>query len=81
MAFTAASYAEMATRYPVSAGEAAYVRAAFNSRLLSTAADFLRLFNGIVASAVVMLGGTGYVRQFVEFPSPLIAVTIILALG
>ena len=32
MALTVASYAELATRYPVSAGEAAYVRAAFRSR-------------------------------------------------
>ena len=33
MAFTVGSYAELATRFPVSAGEAAYVRAAFRSRL------------------------------------------------
>src|SRR3974390_1859892 len=36
MALTVASYAELATRYPVSAGEAAYVRAAFGSRPMST---------------------------------------------
>jgi basic amino acid/polyamine antiporter, APA family len=41
----------------------------------------LRLFTGIVASAAVTLGGTGYVRQFVDLPSPLIAMTIIRALG
>ena len=29
MGFTVASYVELSTRYPVSAGEAAYVRAAF----------------------------------------------------
>ncbi len=34
MAFTAASYAELSTRYPVSAGEAAYVRAAFELRMM-----------------------------------------------
>ena len=33
MGFTVASYIELSTRYPVSAGEAAYVRAAFQSRL------------------------------------------------
>lgn len=81
MALTAASYAEMATRYPVSASEAAYVRAAFNSRMLSTAVGLLRLGTGTIAAAAVTLGGTGYVRQFVELPSPLIAVTIILVLG
>ena len=34
MAFTVASYIELSTRYPVSAGEAAYIRAAFQSRIL-----------------------------------------------
>src|SRR5450759_3951720 len=32
MALTVGSYAELATRFTVSAGEAAYVRAAFHSR-------------------------------------------------
>src|SRR4026208_1632982 len=35
MALTVASYAELSTRFPVSAGEAAYVRAAFSSRVLA----------------------------------------------
>ena len=38
MMFSAASYAELSTRFPVSAGEAAYVRAGFNSIWLSTTA-------------------------------------------
>src|SRR3972149_9999527 len=36
MALTVGSYAELCPRYPVSAGEAAYVRHAFRSRPLST---------------------------------------------
>jgi APA family basic amino acid/polyamine antiporter len=70
MALTVASYAEMATRYPVSAGEAAYVRAAFNSRTLSTATGLITLATGVVAAAAVTLGGAGYVRQFVALPPP-----------
>ncbi len=81
MAFTAASYAELATRYPVSAGEAAYVRAAFKSRLLSTAAGTLRLATGIIAAAAVTLGGAGYIRQLIDLPTPLIAMAIVVALG
>lgn len=81
MALTVASYAEMATRYPVSAGEAAYVRAAFGSRALSTAEGLLTLATGIVASTAVTLGGTGYVRQFVDLPPPLISLGIIVILG
>ncbi|WP_257167411.1 APC family permease [Bradyrhizobium sp. SRS-191] len=81
MAFTAASYAELATRYPVSAGEAAYVRAAFKSRLLSTAVGALRLATGIIAAAAVTLGGAGYIRQLIDLPTPLIAMAIVVALG
>jgi APA family basic amino acid/polyamine antiporter len=81
MGLTVASYSEMATRYPVSAGEAAYMRAAFGSRFMSTAVGLLTLATGIVASAAVTLGGTGYVRQFIDLPTPLIAVTIIVVLG
>src|SRR5690242_11342272 len=36
MGLTVGSYAELCTRYPVAAGEAAYVRAAFQNRVLST---------------------------------------------
>ena len=81
MGLTVASYSEMATRYPVSAGEAAYMRAAFGSRLMSTVVGLLTLATGIVASAAVTLGGTGYVRQFIDLPTPLVASAIILVLG
>jgi len=50
MGFTVASYIELSTRYPVSAGEAAYVRAAFQSRLLSTLTGLLTVLTSISAS-------------------------------
>lgn len=81
MGLTVASYAETATRYPVSVGEAAYVRVAFKSRALSTAVGLLTLLTGVIASAAVTLGGAGYVRQFTALHSPLIAVAIVVALG
>jgi amino acid transporter len=81
MALTVASYAEMATRYPVSAGEAAYVKAAFHSRTLSIATGLLTLATGIVAAAAVTLGGVGYVRQVIALPPAYLAVAIVLILG
>ena len=48
MALTVASYAELSTRFPVSAGEAAYVRAAFQSRALATAIGLLTVVTGVV---------------------------------
>src|ERR1017187_9720086 len=52
MALTVGSYAELTTRFPVSAGEAAYVRAAFGSRAASTPTGLLTIVIGIVSSAL-----------------------------
>jgi len=79
MALTVASYAELSTRYPVSAGEAAYVRAAFQSRALSTAIGLLMI--GVVSSATVTLGSAGYIRQFVDLPHGVIVVIVVATLG
>ena len=81
MALTAASYAELATRYPVSAGEAAYVRAAFNSRFLSRTVGSLRLAIGIISAGAVTVGGAGYLGQLITLPAPVIVVAIVAALG
>lgn len=81
MAFTVGSYAELATRFPVSAGEAAYVRAAFHSRLASTLTGFVTIVIGIVSSATVALGAAGYIGQFIDWPPSAIVVTVLLALG
>jgi amino acid transporter len=81
MAFTVASYAELSTRFPVSAGEAAYVRAAFQSRLLSTLTGLLTIVVGVIASSAVTLGSAGYVAQFVDLPRGLIVVAVVVALG
>ena len=81
MALTVGSYAELSTRFPVSAGEAAYVRAALNSRLASTAIGLLTMVIGIVASATVALGSAGYIGQFVAWPKPLIVVGVLIGLG
>src|SRR6476660_5014751 len=59
MGLTVASYAELCTRYPVSAAEAAYVRAAFNSRALSTATGLLIVLIGMISAATVSLGAAG----------------------
>ena len=81
MGLTVGSYAELCQRYPVSAGEAAYVKAAFNSRLLSTFTGLLTLLIGIISSAAVAQGATGYVRQFIDAPGSLIVAAIVIGLG
>jgi len=81
MALTVASYAELATRYPVSAGEAAYVKAAFRSRLSSTLTGLLTIAIGIVSSSAVALGSAGYIAQFIDLPPNVIVVIVVLTLG
>ena len=77
MAFTVGSYAELATRFPVSAGEAAYVRAAFGSRLASTLTGLLTLVVSVVASATVAIGAAGYIGQFVDLPHGLLVTLVV----
>ncbi len=81
MAFTVGSYAELATRYPVSAGEAAYARAAFQSRIASTLTGLVSILIGIVSSATVALGAAGYIGQFVNWPPGVVVLVVVLALG
>lgn len=81
MAFTVGSYAELATRFPVSAGEAAYVRAAFRSRLASTLTGLLTILIGIVSSATVALGAAGYIGEFVGLPPATIVIGVVTVLG
>src|SRR5665647_1329941 len=81
MALTVGSYAELATRFPVSAGEAAYVRAAFGSRAASTLTGLLTILIGVVASAAVALGAAGYIQQFVALPQSAIVAVVLVALG
>ncbi len=81
MAFTVASYAELATRYPVSAGEAAYARAAFRSPHISRSVGLLTIAIAVVSSAAVALGSAGYLREFVALPTMLLVVIVVLAVG
>ena len=81
MALTVASYAELSTRFPVSAGEAAYVKAAFQSRVLSMLTGLLTIAIGVVASSAVTLGSAGYIEQFIDMPQSVIVVMIVMALG
>jgi amino acid transporter len=81
MAFTVASYTELSTRFPVSAGEAVYVKAAFQSRPLSTLTGLLTIAIGVVSSSAVAVGSAGYIQQFVDLPQGVIVVGVVVVLG
>src|ERR1044071_76445 len=81
MGLTVASYAELCTRYPVAAGEAAYVRAAFRRRWLSTATGVVMIGSATIVAATVAIGSAGYISQFVAWPKPLIVTGVLVALA
>lgn len=81
MALTVASYIELSSRFPVSAGEAAYVKAAFGSRSLSIFVGFLTIGIATISSAAVALGSAGYIQQFLDWPRDLIVMAVVVLLG
>lgn len=81
MAPTAASFAELSSRMPVSAGEAAYVREGLNSRGLALAVGLLVVTAGVVSAAAVAIGAAGYISVFIGAPDDLIITLVVLAMG
>lgn len=81
MGLTVASYAELCTRFPVAAGEAAYVRAAFGRRWISTLTGIIMIGTGVIASATVAIGSAGYIAQFIVIPRPIIIAAIIVGVS
>src|ERR1039458_3367025 len=81
MAFTVGCYAELTTRFSVSAGEAAYVRAVCRRRAASTLTGLLTIVIGIVSSAAVALGAAGYIAQFTDLPPSAVVALLLAGLG
>ena len=81
MAFSAASFAELGTRMPVSASEAAYVQAAFRLNWLSLGVGLLVVMTAIVSAATISVGSAGYVAVFLPLPAAAIVSGVVLAMG
>ena len=81
MSFTAASFAELGTRMPVSASEAAYVSAAFNRRWLSLSMGLLVIVTASVSAATISAGSAGYIKVFLDLPPLWIIAGVVLMMG
>lgn len=81
MALSAASFAELACRYPVAAGEAAYAREAFGSHRIATTVGLLVIGIALVSSAAISIGGAGYLSVFVALPAPILVTAVVVAMG
>lgn len=80
-AFTAFSYAELATRFPVSAGEAAYVEAGFGAGWLTVAVGLLVALSGIVSASAIAIGAASYLTAIIGLPAPALMIGLVLAMG
>jgi amino acid transporter len=81
MALTATSFAELAGRLPVAAGEAAYVRAAFQSDRLALIVGLLVVGVAVVSAAAISVGSAGYLAVFVPLPDLALVAGVVLAMG
>ena len=80
-AFSALSYAEISGRLPKSAGEAAYVDAAFRLPSFAALTGWAVIGAGIVSSATLVRGFIGYLSVFMDLPAELVIVAVVGALG
>jgi APA family basic amino acid/polyamine antiporter len=83
-AFTAMSYAELAARYPYSAGEAIYIRRGLNLPALSVLVGLLIVLMGAVSAATIARGFVGYLDVLVELPDAVsitVLVTVLAAIA
>ncbi|WP_281951839.1 APC family permease [Nitrosophilus kaiyonis] len=77
--FTALSYAELSSRYPLSAGEAVYVKEGLGLKIFPIIVGFLLIFSGIVSASAVISGFYGYIKDFINLSeNESIAVLIII---
>jgi len=81
MGFTAASFAELAGRMPVAAGEAEYVRRGFGSERLATVVGTIVIAIAVISAAAISVGSAGYISTFIPAPLPLIIAAVVLGMG
>ncbi|MEH6474830.1 MAG: amino acid permease [Sneathiella sp.] len=81
VSFTGFSYAELSTRFPVSAGEAAYVKEGFRSPSFSLLVGLMVVVSGVVSSAAVTLGSAAYLHAYIPVSEDLLLAIVIVIVG
>ncbi|MEQ8861515.1 MAG: APC family permease [Pseudomonadales bacterium] len=79
--FTACSFAELASRFPQAAGAALYVQQGFGLRQVALVVGLLVILAGVVSSAALVNGFTGYLQTYVDVPRGATIVAVTVALG
>ena len=81
MGMTAGTFAELGTRLPVAASEAAYIQAAFHRNWLSGATGLLVVAAATISGATITVGSAGYLGVFLPLPAAWIIAGVVLAMG
>ena len=80
--FTAASYAELVTKYPRAGGSATYVNNAFRKPFVSFMVAFAVAAASLTSASVLSLAFSGdYLLQFINVPSVLAALVFVVVIG
>jgi len=78
---TGLSYSELASRYPVSAGEVRYISAGFNNSLLSKLAGGLVILTGIVSTATLAVATIGFLQDLYKVPEGAGVTILVVGMG
>jgi amino acid transporter len=79
--FSAASFAELGTRMPVAASEAAYVDASFKLDWLTLSVGLLVIITASISAAAISVGSAGYLSVFLPLSSPILITGVVLLMG
>jgi APA family basic amino acid/polyamine antiporter len=78
---SAFSYAELAARFPKSAGEAVYIQESFHRPALSLLIGLMIVSVGTISSATLTNGLLGYLAHFIQWPDKLVIILTVCVLG
>jgi amino acid transporter len=79
---TAASYAELVTKYPQAGGSAVFAQRAYRSRLVAFLVGFAMLAAGVTSAAGLALAFAGdYLRPLMDLPAMPVALVFLVAVG
>lgn len=79
-ALSALSFAELASRFPVSAGAAQYIREGFGNIPLSTVTGWLVILTGVVSAATMTVACVGFLRDMLPLNESLGIVLFVIAM-
>ena len=75
------AFAEAASRFPVSAGEARYVGEGFGHALFPIVTGMLVIVTGIVSAAALSVATIGFLQDLVSVPEKISIVVLVLTMG